>query len=54
MAVYNHASWAWLRLYKAHASEHVHGDSKWRPTMNLATECAEKLAALAVAALTKQ
>ena len=27
----------------AHHSEHAHDVSKWRPTMSLATECAEKV-----------
>ena len=41
--IYSRASWACLRLYEARASEHAHGDSKWRPTTNVATEYADRL-----------
>ena len=47
----SHASWAWLWLYEARASEHAHGDPKWRPIMNVATEYAKKTS---VGALTKR
>ena len=36
--IYNHTSWALLWLYEARTSEHAHGDSKGRPTTNIATE----------------
>ena len=42
MAVY-YVSWAWLQLYEACASEHAHGDPKWRPTTNVGTECTIEL-----------